>query len=325
MKVSNIWRLLREILIICRYGKVKAKKIAEEIEISVRQVYRDMECLKLAKVPISSDRNGYFFTDNFFMPRISLDLPEALTLVIFINSIKAQKGTPYYNFLNSACEKIINLLPGNLKKMISESAIDGMVDFGLEAKVDYKEIGDVFSAVYSAKLERKSISVTYFSMERKKIQQRIIDPYALIFRFGVWYLIGHCHLRDEIRTFRIDRIKSAKVIENRFEIPSTFSIDKFLEGSWGIIKGEKKEKVKLKFSPELAMFISEVKWHPSQKLEFLGDGSLLASYEVAGLDEIKRWILGFGKEVEVLEPEELRKEIEKETEEIRKIYSPMMH
>jgi len=319
MKASNVWRLLRILLIICRYNKTKASRISEELEISTRQVYRDINCLKLAGVPIYSDREGYSVTSNFFMPKVSLNLPEVITLLLFIKSIQMQKGTPYYQFLNTAGEKIINLLPSDLRGVVLENKFDGLIDFGLETKVDYKEIKDIFNSIYNAQLGGKSIYTKYFSIARKEISERVIDAYALKFKFGVWYLIGFCHLRNEIRTFRIDRIKELKTLDKKFSIPEDFSLDSFLEGSWGIKKGKKAD-VKLKFSPKIADFISEVIWHPSQKLKFDQDGSLYASYEVTGLDEIKRWILGFGGEVEVLEPLELREGLLKEIKNMNAMY-----
>ena len=319
MKVSNVWRLLRILLIICRYNKTKASRISDELEISTRQVYRDINCLKLAGIPIYSDRGGYSVTSNFFMPKISLNLPEAVTLLLFINSIQMQKGTPYYQFLNTACEKVINLLPSDIRDVVLENKFDGLIDFGLEAKVDYKGLEDIFSSIYSAQLERRSVYVKYYSMEKRKTSERVIDPYALKFKFGVWYLVGFCHLRNEIRTFRIDRIKELKTLDKNFTIPENFSLDSFLEGSWGIKKG-KRANVKLKFSPEIADFISEIKWHPSQKLKFNEDGSLYANYEVMGLDEIKRWILGFGSDVEVIEPQELREDMVEAVSKMSRIY-----
>lgn len=319
MKFSNIWRLLRILLMICRHKEIKASKISEELEISTRQVYRDINCLKLAGVPLCSDRNGYSVTSNFFMPKISLNLPEVVTLLLFINSIQMQKGTPYYQFLNTACEKIINLLPLDLRKIISENRFNGLVDFGLGTKVDYEGIESIFGSIYNAHLDKKSIYVKYFSMEGKRTSERVIDPYALKFKFGVWYLIGFCHSRNEIRTFRIDRIREIKILNDKFNVDDDFSIDGFLEGSWGIKKG-RRARVKLKFSPKIAWFISEITWHPSQKLELNKDGSLCADYEVMGLDEIKRWILSFGADVEVLEPRELRKEIVDAITEMKKVY-----
>jgi len=320
MKSSNIWRLLKILLMVCRYDRIKAKRIADELEISTRQIYRDINCLKYAGVPIYSDRNGYSVASTFFMPKISLNLLEVITLILFLNSIKSQKGTPYLYTLNTVSEKIINLLPGDLKRKIMESNYNGIVDFGLETKIDYKKIEDVFKCINSAQLEKKSILIKYYSIERKKENERIVDPYALKFRFGVWYMIGYCSLRKCIRTFRIDRIKNIKMLDKSFSVPADFSLDKYLSGSWGIKKG-KKYKVKLKFNPQIAEFISEVTWHPSQKLKHGNNGSLYAEYEITGLDEIERWILGFGADVEVIEPEKLRKDIACEINKLRRVYS----
>ncbi len=319
MKTSNIWRLLKILLMICRYNKIKADRIAGELEISTRQVYRDINCLKFAGIPICSDKNGYSVTSNFFMPKISLNIAEAITLILFISSIKTQKGTPYLQILDTACEKIINLLPADLKKIIAGSSFNGLVDFGLEAKIDYKKIEDIFNCIYKAQLEKKSVHINYYSIDSKIEKDRIVNPYALKFRFGVWYLIGFCNLRKEIRTFRIDRIRNIKTLDRKFSIPEDFSLDKYLSGSWGIKKG-KKFKVKLRFSLGIAEFISEITWHPSQKLKFNNNGSLYAEYEVTGLDEIKRWVLGFGNDVEVIEPDELREEIIEEISKLEKIY-----
>ncbi len=319
MKVSNVWRLLKIILIICRYQKIKAANIAQELEISTRQVYRDIDCLRLAGVPIYSDKEGYSLSSEFFMPKISLDLPEVLTLMMFIDSIQPQRGTPYFNFLSTAGQKIINLLPNNLKKIILENKTEGLVDFGLETRVNYGEIEHIFSKIYKAHMERKIINVEYFTMGREETLLRKIDPYALKFRFGLWYLIGYCHIRDEIRTFRIDRVKVVEITEDTFNIPGDFNLEVFFSGSWGIMKG-KKTSVKLRFSPEIAKFISEVMWHPSQKLRKCKNGSLIATYEVLGLEEIKRWVLGFGREVKVLQPEVLRQQIVEEALQISRIY-----
>ncbi len=319
MKPSNVWRLLRILLIICRYNRVKADKISEELEISTRQVYRDINCLKLAGIPVYSDRNGYSVTPNFFIPKISLNLSEIATLLFFINSAQVQKGTPYFQFLNAACEKIINALPVDLKKVILANKINGLVDFGLETKVNYKEIEGIFGSIYSAQLERKSIHIKYFSMEKKEAIKRVVDPYALKFMFGVWYLIGYCHLRNEIRTFRVDRVKEIEILDDKFIVPEDFSLDNFFGGSWGIKKG-KRAKVKLKFSPKIAEFISEITWHQSQELKLNKDGSLHADYEVMGLDEIKRWILSFGADVEVIEPKKLRVDLIKEIKNMNSMY-----
>ena len=93
MKVSNIWRLLKILLIFSRKHKVKAREIARELEISTRQAYRDINSLKFAGIPIYSDRSGFSVLPDFFMPKISLEIPEVLTLFLICSAAKAQKGT----------------------------------------------------------------------------------------------------------------------------------------------------------------------------------------------------------------------------------------
>jgi predicted DNA-binding transcriptional regulator YafY len=320
MKISNIWRLLRILLIFSRKtSNVKAKELAQALEISVRQVYRDIECLKQASVPIYSDKNGFSLMPDFYMPKISLETPEILTLLILCSSIKAQKGTPYCELLTSACDKIMNALPEGLKKVFLNPAYDVMVDFGLDTKVDYRKIEELFSLIYEASIAKKQILISYYGIDTKDLTERVVDPYAFKLNFGIWYLIGFCHLRAEMRTFRIDRIRQAEVLGEPFDIPANFNIDDYFRGSWGIITGPE-FRVKLKFSSNIADFISECTWHPSQKLSKNKDGSLNAEFKVDGLSEIKTWAIGFGENVEVLEPFELKKDIAKTLEKTLLLY-----
>ncbi len=298
---------------------VKAKELAQALEISVRQVYRDIECLKQASVPIYSDKNGFSLMPDFYMPKISLETPEILTLLILCSSIKAQKGTPYCELLTSACDKIVNALPDGLKKVFLNPAYDVMVDFGLETKVDYRKIEEMFSLIYEASIAKKQLLISYYGIDTKDTTERVVDPYAFKLNFGIWYLIGFCHLRGEIRTFRIDRIRQSEVLNKSFDIPENFNIDDYFLGSWGIMKGPE-YKVRLKFSASIADFISECSWHPSQKLSKNKDGSLNAEFNVDGLSEIKTWAMGFGENVEVLEPAELKEDIVKTMEKTLLLY-----
>ena len=255
---------------------VKAKELAQALEISVRQVYRDIECLKQASVPIYSDKNGFSLMPDFYMPKISLETPEILTLLILCSSIKAQKGTPYCELLTSACDKIVNALPDGLKKVFLSPGYDVMVDFGLDTKVDYRKIEEMFSLIYEASIAKKQLLISYYGIDTKDLTERVVDPYAFKLNFGIWYLIGFCHLRGEMRTFRIDRIRQVEVLSESFDIPENFNIDDYFRGSWGIMTGPE-YKVKLKFSSSIADFISECIWHPSQKLSKNKDGSLNAN------------------------------------------------
>jgi predicted DNA-binding transcriptional regulator YafY len=109
----------------------------------------------------------------------------------------------------------------------------------------------------------------------------------------------------------LDRIKLLHLTKATFEIPEDFSLDKFLKPSFGVFQGEP-TRVRIWFSPEVAGYIREKIWHESQKIENQEDGSLILEATVAGIREIKYWVLGWGSHAVVLEPGELREEIRDE-------------
>ena len=103
-------------------------------------------------------------------------------------------------------------------------------------------------------------------------------------------------------------MQSAKLTNRRFEIPPDFNFDEFQKTAFSVIWGEPQE-VKIRFSSSQAPYIRERTWHPSQQIETCGDGSIILTLKVADLWEVKRWLIGFGAEAEVLLPLELREEI----------------
>jgi predicted DNA-binding transcriptional regulator YafY len=162
--------------------------------------------------------------------------------------------------------------------------------------------------VNEAAVNRKSVEIIYFTMSRKKETKRKVDPYRIWFFNGTFYLIGFCHFREEVRIFALDRIKVLHQTKEAFQIPVNFDLDKFLGDSFGVFQGEP-TKVRIRFSPEVAGYIKEMIWHDSQKMEPQKDGSLLFEAVVAGTQEIKYWVLGWGSHAHVLEPESLKEEI----------------
>jgi predicted DNA-binding transcriptional regulator YafY len=165
--------------------------------------------------------------------------------------------------------------------------------------------------------------MVYFTMSRKKESRRKVDPYRIWFFNGTFYLIGFCHVRNEVRIFALDRIKMLHQTKDSFEIADSFDIDEFLGASFGVYQGEPTQ-VKIRFSSEVAGYIREKIWHESQKLEPQEDGSLIFEAVVAGTDEIKYWILGWGSHAHVLEPESLKEEIVTETMATLNLYQKRM-
>ena len=120
--------------------------------------------------------------------------------------------------------------------------------------------------------------------------------------------------------FRLDRMAESRLMTDTFELPRNFSPDAFFAGSWFIEQGEP-VRVKLRFTPESARWVKEAHFHASQQVEELPDGSLLFEVTVKGTREITRWILGYGPDVEVLEPDSVRRKVAEAVNKMEKIYS----
>jgi len=283
-------------------GNLRAKDLAEKCEVSKRQIYRDIEALRLAKVPIYS-KNGYKIMPGFFLPPLSFSLSEALAIFLGCESVFKQKGVPYYQASEAAMNKILALLPDNIKDTVlklKKSVLYDTIPF-----VDYTSCREIFASLEEARQSRKRIKISYYTMERHEMTKRVIDPYGLIYKKNTWYLVAYCHWRNEIKMFRVDRIKELEKTAQSFEIPKDFSLGEYMGDAWQVVRG-KSQLVKLCFSPSVAERILENKWHNTQILELLKDGSVVMKIRVSGLSEILSWVLGFGKDVEVLEPKELK-------------------
>jgi predicted DNA-binding transcriptional regulator YafY len=120
-----------------------------------------------------------------------------------------------------------------------------------------------------------------------------------------------CHVHDEIRMFVLDRIRLLHVTDERFIPPDDFDLDTYLKDSFGVIRTDP-ERVVIRFDPSLERFLKENIWHPSQEFSWDNDGRVLLTMEVGGLTEVMSWVLGFGRQAEVLEPAHLRKAVAEE-------------
>ncbi|MDH7500208.1 MAG: WYL domain-containing protein, partial [candidate division NC10 bacterium] len=128
------------------------------------------------------------------------------------------------------------------------------------------------------------------------------------------------HLRQRVLTFSLGRIRAARPTPETFLLPEGFNFQEYVKESFASLRAEP-VRVQVLFSAHQAPWIAERLWHPSQKMQYQLDGSLLMSLEVTDSLELKRWILGFGQEAEVLEPRELREAIRQEAEGLMEKYA----
>ncbi|MBC7354282.1 MAG: WYL domain-containing protein, partial [Thermogutta sp.] len=133
--------------------------------------------------------------------------------------------------------------------------------------------------------------------------------------------VGWSPGKKEIRHWKVNRISRAEVTDRRFEMPNDFRLDEHFAGSFGVYQGDGDYHIRVRFSPEVARYVSEARWHVSQQLHPQRDGSLIAEFDLESLEEIERWILSFGRYAEVLEPPELVERIRYEVEQMTQVYN----
>jgi proteasome accessory factor B len=169
------------------------------------------------------------------------------------------------------------------------------------------------------------VKIIYQSLSRDKDKEWLVNPY-FIEMTGVGYstyLIGYGESADRngITTFKVNRIKEVTILDEDFAIPEDFNIEKLIGSSWGVMWGDEII-VKLKFSANVARRVKETTWHQSQQLQDLPDGGCILTVQVGSTLEMTPWIRGWGPDVEVLEPSELRNQFEEWAKKLSVIYQP---
>jgi len=221
------------------------------------------------------------------------------------------KGHPYETAIRTAYTKIQALFPESAA--VNYDEIERTVSFAVEnVRGNEQVLLECYQVLQEAIVTQKTVQAGYYSASRDSRGARLIDPYHLRFQTGVWYCIGYCHNRREIRMFALDRFYELELTERNFEMNEYFSVEDYLGYSLNLERGQEPQDVVILFDRYAARWVRERCWHETQRLEEQKDGSALLRITVSGLGEVKRWVMGFGGYAEVLAPQGLREDIKRE-------------
>jgi predicted DNA-binding transcriptional regulator YafY len=138
---------------------------------------------------------------------------------------------------------------------------------------------------------------------------------------GSWHLIAWCTTRQDLRDFALARIRKIATADKKIHVPADLQdIKEYTRRNFGIMQGSTTSRVVLRFSPEISPWIKEQSWHPEQKAQTLPDGALRLEFPAADFRELVKTVLGHGSGVEVVEPPELKDLVQKEIDNMAKIY-----
>lgn len=331
-QLARQWRILRTIES-SKQG-VTVAKLAEEESCHPRTIWRDLAAIQAAGFPLYSEKDGsksrYCFVKGYkFHLPVPFTVTELMSLYFYRDILRIFKDTVFYESLDELFRKVKSTLPPESLSYLRR--IEQTFHIGFKPFKDYSEFKEIIKQIHEAVVQCRIIEMRYYSLSSKRETTRKVDPYKVWFFNGTLYLIGWCHVHDEIRMFILDRIKLLHVTNERFIPPDDFDLDEYMRGAFGVIRTDV-EQVVIRFDPSLERYLKENIWHPSQvfKKEKTGlsrdlsrrnfseggspdeGGSLLMTMEVGGLREVMSWVLGFGRQAEVIEPEHLRRAVAEE-------------
>jgi len=322
MPKEQVERQLCIINTLCNQQRTTAAALAKEHRVSIKTIRRDLDTLSRI-FPVVDFREGkrkYWSLISGFK-----NIPPLICTPLELYVLR--EGTRFFKelgdpFLRPALESIVRKIragfdPGrreafeNLRRILA---------VGVGFAKDYSDKGDFLRQLFSAAAAQRRVEIAYQGLKDTKPRIRKVDPYKLWYQEGTVYLIGLCHLRGEIRMFAVDRISLLNLTDEGFLIPGDFKFGEYIRHAFSVMI-EDPVHVKVRFDPEIARYITEREWHPSQKIRKNRDKSVVLELTVGGTLEIKRWILSFGPQAEVLEPDTLVEEIRNDLDKMRERYT----
>jgi predicted DNA-binding transcriptional regulator YafY len=307
-------QLARQWQLIQRLAKSKAgaalDDLSEELGCVRRTVYRDLDALMFAGFPVVSERRDgrvyYRFLDTFRLGDVPFTPDEILALAFSEDLLRTLEGTVFHDSIESALGKIRAGLGPELGAYLAKLAESFRVLPGPHK--NYAQYRDTIQILNDTVLGRRTVHMSYKTGRTGAVSNRDLDPYRVWYRSGGLYVVGLDHKSEEIRTFAVDRIRSIKATERRFEIQSGFDFDAYIGESFGVI-AERAVRVCIRFDKRWAAYVQERTWHDSQTFKKVRGGAIELSMDVGSTPDLRTWILSFGSGAEVLEPAALRAEV----------------
>lgn len=308
-------RLLAIVLELQRRRHQRAEDLAATFETSKRTIYRDIQALCESGVPVVAQPGlGYSLLEGYFLPPVSFSIDEATMLLLGSELVAQSFDAQYREAAQTASRKIEAVLSENLRAEVDY--LRNSIAFVAPDTLSRRATTDVLPQLRRAIIARRSVQFHYHTRYahdgRAARNTRAADPYGLLHYGDAWYLIGHCHLRGDLRNFKVDRISELLLLEETFAKPRNFRLEPDADDG-------RELKVIALFSPAVAPWVREARSYYIDAMEEVADG-LLVTMRVRVADEVWQWLLSWGGQVRVLEPDSLQRRLALEAGKILENY-----
>jgi predicted DNA-binding transcriptional regulator YafY len=297
-------RLITLILILQRKPGQKAADLANQLGISVRTLHRYFGMLDEMGVPVYAERGpygGFSLVPGYKLPPLIFTPEEAVVLSLGTGLVREMWGQTFFDAAQGARAKLMNVLPAEQRQEIGW-AENTLVTTGMN-RADMQMLVPRLDTLRTAARCGQRVSMVYQSGRNPTGEQREVDTYGLFHRSGWWYVVGFCHLRGEVRTFRVDRILEVGLTNSTFTRPEEFDFRAYIAKDWQDVPTTR---VKLRFTPRMAYLAQYARGY-WETMEEHDDGGLTVTFNAPDLYAAASHALSYGPGVIVLEPPEVRR------------------
>lgn len=304
------WRLLRQ-LADARVGYT-VKELQADMSVSIETIRRDLNDLRDAGFRVRESigfRGVKRWRVEGFDESFGFTITDLLSIYMGRQFLEPLAGTPFWEGQQKVFSKIRGALgPTAINYLKKLTASLHATTVGAS---DYTKRSELIDQLMVA-VEDHLVSLIVYQSDRstEPVEQEVY-PQGFVFHRGSLYLIAWSSRRGEIRTYKMDRIEDVHSTKLPAAVPEEFDLAEWLERSFGVFRSGSTElqTIRIHFARDVARYVQESRWHGSQQLTPQPDGSLIAEFSLPDTQEIKRWIMSFGANATVLEPQELVEEI----------------
>jgi predicted DNA-binding transcriptional regulator YafY len=283
-----------------------AMQLADKLETCHKTICRDIEYMRdIYLFPIEYDfaNRGYFYSKpvDGFPGAPGVTESKMFALLVAHKAVAQYRGTPFRQPLRLAFQKLSGQLDSKERYSLE--------DFGeaLSFRPFAPEDTDLqlFELVTRARRHRRVLEFHYRKPGEKETETRRVHPYHLTCCDNRRYLLAWDEARSDVRTFALGRMQKPTICEERFNKPHSFDPNKYLKGSFTVMKGEGDYEVVIEFDAWATDQLRGRQWHATQQITELPGGGCRLTMRLTELEEVKRWILSWGTHATVITPSNL--------------------
>ncbi|MEI6603351.1 MAG: WYL domain-containing protein [Clostridia bacterium] len=291
-------------------------------DVSKRTISRDIDDLSSSFLIYETEeaKEVRYFLEDRLHGLVELNLDEMITLYYLKEMVDAHASSDLATSAKAFLSKLISNLSSDKSTFISKFKDAIRVEHEQGQSADQLDVS-MLQKLRDAIAEQQTIEICYYALINDEMTTRKVDPYFLELSEGNYKIVGHCHLRGCLRAFNVSRIKTLKLEKASFKKPENF-YEEYVKGRFDKLAADQKENLKFKLWGNAAKLVKEYESRRADKITSVEHGKIIFERKAAITDDVIMWVLSYGDEIEVLEPQALKDKVLEKARGIVAVYLP---